>query len=118
MPNSSSRQVLLAFKSAASLWKQDRWKPIVAGAVNLGSNILFVLFLPDAYKLDGVIFSTIIGFVLIQIPWESHVVFTVFFGKSESRAYWRDQAAFAAAAFALCAAAWYASRFVQSLIVV
>lgn len=113
-----SRQVLLSFKSAAALWKQDRWKPIVAGAVNLATNILFVIFLPDAYKLDGVIFSTIIGFVLIQIPWESHVVFTVFFGKSESRAYWRDQAAFAAAALALCAAAWYASRFVQSLIVV
>jgi len=113
-----SRQVLLVFKSADSLWKQDRWKPIVAGAVNLATNILFVIFLPGAYKLDGVIFSTIIGFVLIQIPWESHVVFTVFFGKSESRAYWRDQAAFAAAALALCAAAWYASRFVQSLIVV
>jgi len=113
-----SRQVLLSFKSAAALWKQDRWKPIVAGAVNLATNILFVIFLPDEYKLDGVIFSTIIGFAFIQIPWESHVVFTVFFGKSESRAYWRDQAAFAAAALALCAAAWYASRFVQSLIVV
>jgi len=113
-----SRQVLLSFKSAAALWKQDRWKPIVAGAVNLATNILFVIFLPDAYKLDGVIFSTIIGFALIQIPWESHVVFTVFFGKSESRAYWRDQSAFAAAALALCAAAWYVSRFVQSLIVV
>ena len=113
-----SRQVLLSFKSAAALWKQDRWKPIVAGAVNLATNILFVIFLPGAYKLDGVIFSTIIGFVLIQIPWESHVVFTAFFGKSESRAYWRDQAAFAAAALALCAAAWFASRFVQSLFLV
>ena len=113
-----SRQVLLSFKSAASLWKQDRWKPIVAGAVNLTTNILFVIFLPDAYKLDGVIFSTIIGFVFIQIPWESHVVFTVFFGKGESRRYWRDQAAFAALALGLCAAAWFASRFIQSLIVV
>ncbi len=111
-----SRQVLLAFKSAASLWRQDRWKPIVAGAVNLASNILFVIYLPDAYKLDGVIFSTIIGFAFIQIPWESHVVFTAFFGKRESRAYWRDQAAFAALALALCAAAWFASGWAQSLL--
>ena len=111
-----SRQVLVTFKAAASLWKQDRWKPIVAGAVNLVTNILFVLYLPDAYKLDGVILSTIIGFAFIQIPWESHVVFTAFFGKTESRAYWRDQAAFAAAALALCAAAWFASRFIQSSI--
>ena len=111
-----SRQVLLTFKSAASLWRQDRWKPIVAGAVNLASNILFVIYLPDAYKLDGVIFSTIIGFAFIQIPWESHVVFTAFFGKRESRAYWRDQAAFAALALGLCAAAWFASGWIQSIV--
>ena len=107
-----SRQVLLAFKSAASLWKQDRWKPIVAGAVNLGSNILFVLFLPDAYKLDGVIFSTIIGFAFIQIPWESHVVFSSFFGKAEARAYWRSYFGFAACTFALCVVAWWTARIV------
>ena len=111
-----SRQVLVSFKAAASLWKQDRWKPIVAGAVNLGANILFVIFLPDAYKLDGVIFSTIIGFAFIQIPWESHVVFSVFFGKAESRAYWRDQAAFVALALGLCVAAWFASGWVQSFV--
>lgn len=113
-----SRQVLLSFKSAAAIWRQDRWKPIVAGAVNLATNILFVVFLPDAYKLDGVILSTIIGFVLIQIPWESHVVFTAFFGRSESRAYWRQQAAFAALALALCTAAWFVSRAIQSAVLI
>ena len=107
-----SRQVLLAFKSAASLWKQDRWKPLVAGAVNLGANVLFVIFLPDAYKLDGVIFSTIIGFAFIQIPWESHVVFTSFFGKAEAREYWRSYAGFAVFAVVLCFAAWIAARAV------
>jgi len=107
-----SRQVLLAFKSAASLWRQDRWKPIVAGAVNLGSNILFVLFLPDAYKLDGVIFSTILGFAFIQIPWESHVVFSSFFGKAEARAYWRAYFGFAACALVLCVVAWWTARII------
>ena len=95
-----SRQVLLAFKGAAGLWRQDRWKPIVAGAVNLATNIAFVVFLPDAYKLDGVIFSTILGFVLIQVPWESAVIFRNFFGRAEARAYWRMQAAAAALAAA------------------
>jgi hypothetical protein len=101
-----SRQVLISFKAAASLWSQDRWKPIVAGAVNLGTNILFVLLLPDAYKLDGVIFSTIIGFAFIQIPWESHVMFSVFFSRAESRIWWRSQLIFALLAVALCVAAW------------
>ena len=107
-----SRQVLMSFKSAASLWSQDRWKPIVAGAVNLGTNILFVLFLPDAYKLDGVIFSTIIGFAFIQIPWESHVMFTAFFSRTESRLWWRSQLRFALIAVTLCAVAWWAAHLV------
>jgi len=107
-----SRQVLVSFKSAASLWSQDRWKPIVAGAVNLGTNIMFVIFLPDAYKLDGVIFSTILGFAFIQIPWESHVMFTAFFSCAESRIWWRSQLRFALLAVSLCAAAWAAARLV------
>ncbi len=107
-----SRQVLMSFKSAASLWSQDRWKPIVAGSVNLVTNILFVVLLPDAYKLDGVIFSTIIGFAFIQIPWESHVMFTAFFSRAESRLWWRAQLRFALIAVALCAAAWWAAHLV------
>ena len=110
-----SRQVLLSFKTAAALWHQDRWKPIVAGVFNMTTNILFVIFLPDAYKLDGVIFSTIISFVLIEIPWESHVVFTAFFGKFESNRYWREQVGFAAGAIVLCSIAWFASDHVQQL---
>ena len=110
-----SRQVLVTFKSAAGIWRQDRWKPIVAGAVNLATNVLFVIFLPQPYKLDGVIFSTIIAFAFIQIPWESHVVFSVFFGRREARSYWRDQVMFAAAALALSSGAWVVSRFIQSL---
>jgi len=80
--------------------------------VNLGSNILFVLFLPDAYKLDGVIFSTIIGFSFIQIPWESYVVFSSFFGKAEARAYWRAYFGFAACALVLCVVAWWTARII------
>jgi hypothetical protein len=107
-----SRQMLLTFKSAAALWRQDRWKPVVAGAVNLGANVLFVIFLPDAYKLDGVIFSTVISYVFIQIPWESHVVFANFFNGVQARVYWRTHAGFAVLALMLCGATWGATTWV------
>ena len=61
---------------------------------------------------EGVIFSTIIGYVFIQIPWESHVVFTSFFGRDESVKYWWLQARFAAVAVLLCAATWWGVSFV------
>ena len=60
----------------------------------------------------GVIFSTILGFAFIQIPWESHVVFSAFFGRAESRAYWRSYAGFAVCALAVCALAWVVTRAV------
>ena len=108
-----SRQTLLTFKAAANLWRLDRWKPMVAGALNLSLNITLVVMLPDEYKLDGVILSTILAFVLVQVPWESHVMFTAFFGGREARVYWRAQALSAVKTVVLCFGAWYVARLVQ-----
>ena len=107
-----SRQTLLTFKAAAALWGPDRWKPIVAGGVNLAINILFVIFLPDDYKLDGVILSTILGYAFIQIPWETHVVFTHFFAPQQQRQYWHFHARFAALALAMGGFTWGATLLV------
>lgn len=101
-----SRQTLLQFKSEASLWKEDRWKPLIGGAVKLLACLLFIYFLPDRCKLDGVILSTIIGYVFVQIPWESHVVFTSFFNRTQAKAYWRHQASFLLTALLICTGTW------------
>ena len=103
-----SRQMLLSFKSAAGLWKEDRWKPISAAVVNLSLNILFVIYLPDAYKLDGVILSTVIAFLIVQIPWESYVMFTFFFNRDQAKDYWRFQIRFALLAVVIGAFTWAA----------
>ena len=107
-----SRQTLLTFKAAANLWRLDRWKPMVAGTLNLSLNIAFVVLLPYEYKLDGVILSTVLAFVVVQIPWESHVMFTRFFGGREARVYWRVQALSAIKTVALCLGAWHVARLV------
>ena len=107
-----SRQVLLTFKSAAAIWKQDRWKPLVAGAFNIAVCLSLMYTVPDGYKLDGVIFATLAGFTIIQIPWETHVVFSVFFNKEQARRYWRQQWFFAVVAAALCCVTWFAVSFI------
>ena len=107
-----SRQTLLTFKAAANVWSQDRWKPLVAGALNLTLNITFVVTLPEAYKLDGVILSTILSLVFVQIPWESYVMFTTFFDSRQAAAYWRVQTSFAIKSVVLCASAWCVARLV------
>ena len=108
-----SRQVLLTFKAAAALWKQDRWKPIVAGAVNLAICLSLMQFLPNDYKVDGVIFAQIISYLIIQIPWESNVVFTAFFNAKQALKYWKQQAFFALAAAALCVTTWHVVTFIH-----
>ena len=98
-----SRQVMQTVKGAAGLWKADRWKPMVGAAVKLVICLLSVLFLDDRYKLDGVIISSILGYVVVQIPWESHVLFTKFFDWRQGRAYWLQQFKFALLALIPCA---------------
>ena len=107
-----SRQMLLSFKAAAALWKQDRWKPIVSSLVNLAFNFAFVIWLPDAYKLDGVILSTIISYVAIQVPWETHIVFKCYFNRAQARVYWRTHVRFALLTAVFCAIAWDAARLI------
>ena len=98
-----SRQVLLTFKGAAGLWHEDRWKPVAGGVVKLATCLLSVLLLSSKYKLDGVVLSSIVGYALVQIPWESHVVFTKFFDRQQGRAYWYHQIKFALLALVPCA---------------
>ncbi len=104
--NQSRQTTLLTFKAAALLWKQDRLKPLVSGAVNLVINITLVKCLPEEYKLDGVIFSTVVTFAFIQIPWETRVVFTQFFNREQQNRYWYHHLTFAVLALFLCAIAW------------
>ncbi len=108
-----SRQMLMSFKSAAGLWRQDRWKPIASGIFNLAVNVTLVVALPEAYKLDGVILSTILAFLFIEIPWETRVVFSCYFDAAQARVYRRMHAWFAAAAVALCALALFVSQVVS-----
>ena len=104
-----SRQTLLTFKAAASLWKEDRWKPIVAGVANLAISVGLVLWLPEGWKLDGVIFGTIVSMLLIQVPWEMRVLFTKYFTKEQKGRYWMEQFSFAGLAAWLCFGAWLAA---------
>ena len=108
-----SRQVLLSFKSAAGLWRNDRWKPIVAGIANLSLSLVLITYLPKEFKLDGVIFSTIITMALIQMPWESHVLFSVFFNREKALVYWQFQFRFALLAFCLSAMTWGCAALIK-----
>lgn len=98
---SQARKPVLVFKDAAGLWRKDRWKALIAALANLTLNLLFIIILPTDYKLDGVILSTILAFLVIEMPWETRALFTSLFNARQAKHYWLSQLRMVAFALAL-----------------
>lgn len=63
------------YREAAGLWWEDRFRPLVATAVNLIMNI----FLVRIIGMDGVIISTLICTIFINVPWGTIILFKNYF---------------------------------------
>ncbi len=113
----NARQGLLVLKEALGLWRPDQFKPVVSGVVNCAVSIA----LAQVIGMDGIILGTILAFLLVDIPWESAVVFRSYFAGADAAGrgflgrYVRLQASFLAFACALCAATWGLIALVPSL---
>ena len=70
-----SRRVVQVFKDAAGMWWEDKWKPLVGCIVNLVFNIVTVRY----WGVYGVILSTVISYLFIELPWETIVLFKKYF---------------------------------------
>ena len=66
------------YREAAGLWWEDRIRPLISTVVNLGMNIFFV----KKIGINGVVISTLICTVFINVPWGSYVLFKHFFKSS------------------------------------
>lgn len=77
------RKVVLTYKDAAGMWWYDKWKPLVGCTVNLILNIICV----KTIGVSGVAISTIISYIFVEIPWETHVLFKNYFIRSEIEYY-------------------------------
>lgn len=66
------------YREAAGLWWEDRFRPIVATAVNLVLNIILVHWI----GMNGVLLSTLFCTVFINVPWGSAVLFKNYFKRS------------------------------------
>jgi O-antigen/teichoic acid export membrane protein len=64
------RSVNVRYKEAAGMWNDDFWKPYVAAIVNVVINIILV----NIIGIDGVLISTIIAMIFINLPWETFVL--------------------------------------------
>ena len=95
-------KIITMFKDAAGIWRKDRFRPLVAALVNLGLNLATVRWL----GLYGVLLSSVVSIVAVQIPWLFHNLFQEVFPRRYLRQYVRAFCCYVALALVSCAAAW------------
>ena len=63
------------YREAAGLWWEDRIRPIVATVANLTMNLILV----NIIGINGVLISTLLCTIFINIPWGSIILFKNYF---------------------------------------
>lgn len=81
------RKVVLTYKDAAGMWWYDKWRPLVGCIVNLILNITLV----KTIGIAGVAISTVVSYLLVEMPWETHVLFKNYF-KVKELDYYKEMA--------------------------
>lgn len=79
-------QLLNTFKDAAGIWHEDRYRPLVTAAANLGLNLLLVQY----WGVYGVLLSTVISMLAVGMPWLLYNLFTVLFERKYFKEYFKS----------------------------
>ena len=97
------------FKDAAGIWKIDKWRPLTAALVNLALNLATVNWI----GLYGVLLSTVISIVFIQIPWIFHNLFKAVFPHEHLWEYVRIFSGIVVIEFICCVMSWFTCSFIN-----
>jgi O-antigen/teichoic acid export membrane protein len=100
-------KIINIYKDAAGIWKIDKWRPLTAAIVNLTLNLATVKWL----GLYGVLLSTVVSIVFIQIPWLLRNLFNHVFAKEYLWQYVRLYLSFPLITFASCTVSLYVCSF-------
>lgn len=96
-------RIINMFKDAAGIWHRDRFRPLVAALVNLGLNLATVKWL----GLYGVLLSSVISIVVVQIPWLFHNLFSEVFPRKDMKQYAFLFCGLAVIATLSCVGSWF-----------
>ena len=101
--------LLTMFKDAAGIWKIDKWRPLTAALVNLALNLATVKWL----GLYGVLLSTVISIVFIQIPWVIYNLFRAVFPHEHMWEYVRMFCGIVVVELICCVSSWFACSWID-----
>lgn len=96
-------RLVTLYKDAAGMWHKDRFRPLVASLTNLALNLATVQWL----GLYGVVLSTVVSIVFVELPWLIHNLFHEVFPKRFMWPYMKDLAKYIGATALAFLASWY-----------
>lgn len=77
------QDIVHIYKEAAGMWNQDKFRPLISSCVNLIGNLIMVRYI----GIYGVVLSTIISELVINLPWSSKVLMKNYFTSGEREYY-------------------------------
>lgn len=80
------RRTVLTYKNACGMWWADKVKPYVSVITNLVLNFSLV----QVCGIYGVMLSTIVCYIFIEAPWETHALFKEYFKQGTGK-YWKNE---------------------------
>lgn len=60
------RRTVIMYRDASGQWRDNQWQPIVASFVNFILNIILIKII----GINGILISTLISMILVDMPWE------------------------------------------------
>ena len=99
--------IFSTYKDSAGMWHEDRFRPLIGALVNLALNIMFV----SKFGVYAILLSTILSYLLVNIPWLIHNIFKFLF-KKNSLQYILDLIKYTCFNFLVCIITSIACNFV------
>lgn len=85
-----SRRIVVLYRDASGIWEKDQFVPLISGLVNVVCNVILI----QKIGINGVIISTIIAFLFIEIPWQLRALYKMCFVGYNVKEYLRVQVFF------------------------
>lgn len=88
-----------AYRTAAGLFWEDRWRPLLEAIMNLGLNILLVRF----WGIPGILWATVFCLVFINAGWGTGILYRHYFRTERFREYLSRMLVFSFSTILACA---------------
>lgn len=77
------QDIVTVYKEAAGLWDKDKYRPLISAIINLSLNLLTV----HKWGLYGVVISTLVSVLIVDITWVARSLFKMYFKVGLSQYY-------------------------------